>query len=250
MWTLERAPEPPVWFPATPIAGSRLCFTTRRGGVSVPPYDSLNLGRSSGDDLDAVEGNRRWILERIGLAPDALATVGQVHGGEVQRVDAPGHTPGCDALVTRTPVLALAVSAADCLPILYAAPGAVAAAHAGWRGLLAGIAEATLRELSDVAIVSPLRITAHLGPCIRSCCFQVGPEVARRFPAAFVTTRDGASYVDLPGVARRRLLDAGMSEAEIHDTGACTACEPHWYFSHRRDRGRTGRMWGLAARIH
>jgi YfiH family protein len=170
-----------------------------------------------------------------------------VHGVRAVEVVAPGAVTECDGVWTRTPGIVLAVSAADCLPILFTAPGAVAAAHAGWRGMAAGIIESTLEGLCRSAGVEPAHVHVHLGPCIRDCCYVVGPEVARQFPRESIREQDGEIRLSLPRAARKRLLDSGIDDPAILDTGACTACEPHWYYSHRRDRGRTGRQWGIAA---
>ncbi len=224
-----------------------LAFSTRQGGVSRPPFDTLNLGRSTVDDPAAVAENRRRLLDALGLDPGALATAGQVHGIELAHVTAPGHSPGCDALVTTVPGIALAVTTADCLPLLFHAPGAVGVAHAGWRGLADDMPGAALAAVADAARCAPERVTVHLGPCIRSCCYEVRDDVLQRFPSEIASRRDGRWYLDLPAAARRTLLAAGVPASRIFDTGACTACEPYWYFSHRRDRGATGRLWGVAA---
>ena len=224
-------------------------FSTRRGGVSQPPYDSLNLGRSTADHADAVAENRRRYLRQLGADLSRLVTVGQVHGTGVALATAPGFHPERDAIVSRVPGLLLAVSGADCLPILFVAHGAlgpaVAAAHAGWRGTAAGIPLATLAAVCEAADSGPGEVRVHLGPCIRECCYEVGPEVAERFAPQVVRLRGGRRYLDVPEAARRQLIGAGVPPEAIEDTGACTACEPHWYFSHRRDRGVTGRQWGV-----
>jgi hypothetical protein len=247
MWTLDRRSDPPAWRFAPAPAGIVLAFSTRRGGVSEGPYRSLNLGRSTEDRPEAVVENRRRWLASLGLDPGRLANAGQVHGHAVTRAVAPGLHPACDILLTTTPGLALAVTAADCLPILYAAPGAVAAAHSGWRGTADGAPEAALSAVCTAARVPAGDVAIHLGPGIRGCCYQVGPEVASRFPAAALRNEGGTAWLDLPTAARRRLIDAGADPGSIHDTGACTACNPDWYFSHRRDRGLTGRHWGVVA---
>ncbi len=244
MWTLDAGLAPPRWRWDAPGDGV-LAFSTRRDGFSRPPYDSLNLGRSTDDDDGAVAKNRRRLLDALGVS--ALATAGQVHGADVSRVTAPGHSPGRDALVTTVPGLALAVTTADCLALLYHAPGAVAAAHAGWRGIAAGMPRAALDALTAAAACAPERVSVHLGPCIRSCCYEVREDVLERFPAAFATRRGDRWTLDIVAAARRGLIDAGVPESRIFDTGACTACEPYWYFSHRRDRGVTGRLWAVAA---
>ncbi len=237
----------PTWRFEPAPAGVILAFSTRRGGVSIGPYLSLNVGRSTRDRPEAVAENRRLLLTLLGLEPHRLATAGQVHGTDVARVEHPGRHPDCDALVTTTPGIALAVTAADCLPILYAAPGAVAAAHSGWRGAAAGAPEAALAAVCAAAGARMDAVSIHFGPGIRGCCYQVGPDVAARFPAAAVRRAGEALHLDLPTATRLRLLAAGASVQAIHETGGCTACEPRWYFSHRRDHGLTGRQWGIAA---
>ncbi len=247
MWTLDRRSDVPAWRYAAGPAGPRLAFSTRRGGVSDGPYRSLNLGRSTEDRPEAVEENRRRLLLALGLDPARLATAGQVHGRAVTEVRAPGLHPACDILLTTLPGIPLAVTAADCLPILLTAPGAVAAAHSGWRGTADGAPEAALSAVCSAGRAAPGAVGIHFGPAIRGCCYRVGSEVADRFPAAAVRREGEACWLDLPTAARLRLLAAGADPAAIHDTGACTACDPDWYFSHRRDRGLTGRHWGVVA---
>jgi polyphenol oxidase len=246
MWTLAADPTPPHWRREAPDAAV-LAFSTRRGGVSTPPFDSLNLGRSTEDDASAVAENRSRLLRALGLDPLRLATAGQVHGVAVARVAAPGHLPECDALVTTVPGVALAVTTADCLALLYHAPGAVAAAHAGWRGIAAGMPRVALDALCEAAGCDPGAVRVHLGPCIRACCYEVRDDVLAHFDPRFVTHVEGHARLDLVAAARADLCAAGLRDEQLADTGACTACEPHWYFSHRRDHGRTGRLWAVAA---
>ena len=247
MWTLDPAATVPAWrsVPADPACV--LAFSTRRGGVSAAPWDTLDLGLSCGDRPEAVFENRRRLLQDLTLDPARLATAGQVHGTRIHTVTRAGLEPGCDALLTLTGGLALAVGTADCMSLLYAAPGAVAAAHAGWRGAAARLPASTLHALCAAAGVAPGAVRVALGPCIRTCCYEVGPEVARRFPGSTVRSVEGRLHLDLPAVARLQLLEAGLPQHAFEDTGACTACEPYWYFSHRRDAGHTGRHWGVAA---
>lgn len=246
-WSLDERLAVPCWRPSPPPDGTCLAFSTRRGGVSRGPYRSLNVGRSTSDRSEAVAENRRRLLESLGLDPDRYASAGQVHGTTVRRVHASGLHPSCDVLLTTTRGLALAVTCADCLPILLVAPGAVAAAHSGWRGTADGAPDAALSAVCTAAGCAPGAVDIHLGPAIRGCCYQVGPDVAARFPAAAVRRDGNTLWLDLPTAARLRLLAAGAAVTAIHDTGACTACSPDWYFSHRRDRGRTGRQWGIVA---
>ena len=249
MWTLEADEALPAW--RLREAGPRavLAFSTRLGGVSRPPFDTLNLGRSTDDDPDAVAENRRRFLTTLGLDPRALATAGQVHGAAVARVTAPGLYADCDVLVTTVPGIVLAVTAADCLPLLLAAPQAVAAAHSGWRGTASLAPAAALGAVCRASPVPPQEVTIHLGPCIRACCYEVGSDVARRFPSDAVSRANGAWRLDLVTAARLQLAAAGAAPHRIHEVAACTACDPSRYFSHRRDGPRTGRHWAVAALV-
>ncbi len=249
MWTLATDAPVPHWRVDPRSAGARLAFSTRRGGTSAAPFESLNLGRSTVDDPERVTENRRRFLSAIGADPAALATAGQVHGARVVEVSAPGHVAECDGLLTTVPGLALAVTTADCMSLLYTAPGAVAAVHAGWRGVDAGMPRVALEALVARTRCTVTGVRVHFGPCIRGCCYEVGDEVAERFPAAARRIVNGRSRLDLPTAARLALTAAGVPPDAIADTGACSVCEPHWYFSHRRDAGRTGRMWGVAVRL-
>ena len=249
MWTLETTSPIPHWRPRARRRDAVLLFTTRRGGVSRAPFDTLNLGRSTEDDAAAVRENRERLLRLATLEPDRLATAGQVHGARVVEVVAPGHHPDCDALVTRRPDVVLAVTTADCMSLLYHAPGVVAAAHSGWRGTAEAMPVAALDAVCRLAGCAPDAVSVAIGPAIRGCCYEVGDDVAARFPDAAVRATGGKPRLDLPTAARIALGAAGVRPDRLDDTGACTCCEPEWYFSHRRDRGRTGRHWGVAARI-
>jgi YfiH family protein len=249
MWTLDPNSPIPYWQPRDAFADAVLLFSTRRGGVSRAPFESLNLGRSTDDDAAAVHENRERLLRLARLDPDRLATAGQVHGTRVVEVVAPGHHAECDALVTRRTDVVLAVTTADCMSLLYHAPGVVAAAHSGWRGTADAMPVAALEAVCRLAGCAPDAVSVAIGPAIRGCCYEVGEDVAARFPAAAVRATTGRPRLDLPTAARIALTAAGVRPERLDDTGACTCCEPDWYFSHRRDRGRTGRHWGVAARI-
>ena len=125
MWHLDADAAVPTWRPDSGPAPAMIAFSTRRGGVSAAPFDTLNLGRATGDDPRSVSANRRALLQALGLEAASIATAGQVHGARVAEVETPGHHPGVDALLTRVPGLALAVTTADCVPIILTAPGAV-----------------------------------------------------------------------------------------------------------------------------
>ena len=249
MWTLDQTTAIPHWRPQQRRRDAVLLFTTRRGGVSRAPFESLNLGRSTADDAAAVRENRERLLRLATLSPDRLATAGQVHGARVVEVVEPGHHPDCDALVTRRPEVVLAVTTADCMSLLYHAPGVVAVAHSGWRGTAEAMPVAALEAVCRLAGCAPDAVDVAIGPAIRGCCYEVGDDVAARFPSAAVRATGGKPRLDLPTAARMALDAAGVRPERLEDTGACTCCEPAWYFSHRRDHGRTGRHWGVAARI-
>lgn len=231
-----------------------VAFTTLRhgAGVSRPPFDTFNLGARCGDDSDAVAANRLELVERFGL-PSAPVWLRQVHGTGVLRVCGDERTEHeADAAVTVEEGVVLAILTADCLPVVLAAVDGseIGAAHAGWRGLAAGVLEATVAAMRT----SPARLLAWLGPAAGPADYEVGAEVRDAFavgdPAAadaFVPTRPGHWRVDLYVLARSRLQRAGLPADAIHGGDLSTIAAPGRFFSHRRDQ-RTGRMATLAWR--
>jgi polyphenol oxidase len=223
-------------------------FTQRSGGVSLAPFDSLNLGDHVGDLAAAVAQNRRRLHEALELPGEPL-WLQQVHGIEVldaDRLGAQKLPPRGDAAFTRRSGRVLAVLVADCLPVLFATRdgGAVAVAHAGWRGLAAGVLEATI-----AALAAPEPPHAWLGPAIGPACFEVGAEVREAFLArdaaaqrAFVPNARGRWQCDLHELARLRLSALGVQS--VHADSSCCHAQPQRFFSYRRD-GRTGRMAAL-----
>ena len=230
--------------------GVSALMTTRAGGCSAAPFDSMNLGFRSNDDPNAVARNRALFGEAIDAHPVYLK---QVHGCRVVRlegdVSALSAAPiEADASVTTEPGLACVVLVADCMPVLFAAPNgrAVAAAHAGWRGLAAGVLEATLEAICSAADCTSAAVRCWLGPCIGPRRFEVGADVLRAFgvqpdgePTGFRPQAEGKWLADLPLLARRRLLASGV---KVVQGGVwCTYDDPGRFFSFRRDRI-TGRM--------
>jgi hypothetical protein len=224
----------------------RAACTLRTGGVSAPPFESLNLGGHVGDEPAAVAENRRRVAAALALPREPL-WLEQVHGARVAEADRPGTPAAADAAVSRQSGRVLAILVADCLPVLFASrDGAVvAAAHAGWRGLAAGVLEATVAAMQ----VEPRGIVAWLGPAIGPRHFEVGEEVRAAFLAhdagaaeGFVRNARGRWQCDLLGLARRRLAALGLSEPGA--VQLCTYAERERCFSYRRD-GRTGRMAAL-----
>ncbi|CAI1758675.1 Laccase domain protein yfiH [Serratia quinivorans] len=227
-------------------AGVKACSTTRHGGISLPPYDSLNLGTHVGDDARAVADNRQRLVEGAGL-PQMPVWLEQIHGTRVVRLD--GQTPAdlrADAVYSNVPGQVCAVMTADCLPVLFCSQAGdeVAAAHAGWRGLCNGVLEQTLAAFA----AEPGRISAWLGPAIGPQQFEVGPEVRAAFiavddAAAAAFTPQGDKFLaDIYLLARQRLQRAGIHA--IYGGDRCTVSEISHFFSYRRD-GITGRLASL-----
>lgn len=221
--------------------GAQALFTTRRGGVSTGPFESLNLGRLTADTTESVEQNRAAVQTQAGRP---LAMVRQVHGATVVRLDASadGRTLAeADGIVTGRTDGAPMVLVADCLPVVVAGQGAVAVLHAGWRGLAGGVLEEGVRALRECGTEEEL--AAAIGPGIGACCYEVGEEVHEAFASYGPEVRRGPN-LDLEAVARRQLARAGVGT--IHSLGMCTSCHPELFFSHRRERGVTGRQAGVA----
>jgi polyphenol oxidase len=225
------------------LPGARAAFSTRLGGVSQDPYESLNVAVKTGDQLDRVRENRHRLAAALGRSPEDVVMGRQVHGSELRwherrqepRVyaDAVKSPIEVDAHATASAGLAPLVMVADCLPIALSGPGGVAMVHGGWRGLAGGIADTAAERVEAEA--------AAIGPGIGPCCYEVGEEVL-------------AEFADLDGVAVGRMLDLAavatrlLERAEVKDvepSGLCTSCNPDLLFSHRRDGERTGRQAGL-----
>lgn len=241
------------WLEAS-LPGATAAFSTRVGGTSGPPFDGLNLGALSEDPVAAIAANRRLLAAALGFEPGAIACGHQVHGAELaahadsppqpvfatdeiiraQRAEAGGALPAVDGHLIVAPGIAGLVFVADCVPVALSGPNGAAILHCGWRGLAAGI---IAKGVAAIAATD-----AAIGPSIGPCCYEVGPEVL----APFERLGDGIAggrMLDLPEVVRRLLLEAGVERIEL--SGLCTSCEPELFFSHRRDRGRTGRQAGL-----
>lgn len=231
---------------------------TRHGGVSAPPWHSLNLGASVGDAPAAVAENRRRLLDHFGLADAAFATLWLVHGADVLRLDAPpdadSHLTRADALITDRPQLPLLLRFADCLPLLLYDPAraAIGIAHAGWRGTAAGVATQCVSAMREAYGCQPEDIQALIGPAICGACYEVGEEVIAAMRPRFDETEladiarpspAGRWLLDLPAANRCQLRRAGLRQ--IHEEAPCTACNTADFFSHRAEGGRTGRFGAL-----
>lgn len=230
-------------------------FATRIGGVSSAPFETLNLGLSSGDEAASVEANRDRVLRAFGVDREQVTAFHQVHGARVLD-GAPGwFDEEADAAVSATPGAFLVVSVADCFPLLFHDPvaGVVAAAHCGWRGTALGLAGDVVRSMQARHGSHAEDVRVAIGPGIRGACYQVGLEVAEAFRAAGFPSSvcvkepgDTDRYrLDLPAANRYRLARAGVPDANVHDIGACTHCEPERFYSYRRDGPRSGRHWAV-----
>lgn len=237
-------------------------FSLREGGTSEGAFASLNLGFGVGDDAARVTENHRRLAAAANLGPGALHTVRQVHGAAVVEVPARQEGPGAlpqpfaeaDALHTARAGEAVGVKTADCVPILLVDPDTrrVAAIHSGWRGTDADISARAVEALVARGARAD-RLLAAVGPAIQICCYEVSPELGQRFRSRFgadiAVEEEGKVHLDLPGAVKQTLLGAGMREAHIEVLLECTACKPERYFSHRRDRGLTGRHLNFVASV-
>ncbi|MEU4467937.1 MULTISPECIES: peptidoglycan editing factor PgeF [unclassified Streptomyces] len=230
-------------------SGAHFGFTDRWGGVSAAPYEELNLGGAVGDDPDAVRNNRDLAAKSLGVEPDRVVWMNQVHGADVAVVDGPWGSsteiPSVDAIVTTRRGLALAVLTADCVPVLLADPvaGIAAAAHAGRPGMIAGVVPAALRAMTELG-AEPSRIIARTGPTVCGRCYEVPEamraEVSAVEPAAYAETSWGTPAVDVSAGVHAQLERLGVRDRE--QSPVCTL-ESRDHFSYRRDRT-TGRLAG------
>ncbi len=243
--------------PLLDAAGVPHAFSTRLGGVSSAPFDSLNLGTVGGadaqDPLSNIRENYRRLRAAIGCEHRDRCWVHQVHGGDVCSI-APGESfesgVKADALVTTDPARVVSVKYADCVPILLATCDgrAVGAVHAGWRGVIAGVVPAAVARVSELSRTPADRLIAAIGPCIGLDHFEVGPEVVSVFREKFsgddalVRPEGDKGFIDLREAVRRQLCDAGLQIHRIDTTDLCTYENREEFFSHRRDHGLTGRM--------
>lgn len=241
--------------------------STRHGGVSRPPFATLNLTWALGDEPQAVEENHRRLCAALGLRREALVSPRQVHSAAVRRVGAADRgrfIPACDGLITDEPDVPLLLRFADCVPILLYDPlhRAIGLAHAGWRGTVAGMARAVVRAMVEAFGSRPGDLVAALGPAIGPCCYEIGPEVAMAVEVAFgpdngllkanpkskvqgskLQRLDGTLYFDLWAANERLLRAVGVERIEV--AGLCTACHGQEFFSYRAAKGRTGHHGAL-----
>lgn len=238
------------------------CFTTRIGGISRRPYDSLNLATSPNDpNADAstnVAENFRRVRLALNCRQHIRVQVSQVHGCNVWQPPAepvrPADAPQADAIITDKPGLLLTIRIADCVPVLLASSDGrvVSAVHAGWRGIVAGVVPKAANELMELASIDPSQVIAAIGPCIGVKHFEVGPEVVEAFASARLQSAVNESnynkpHIDLANAVRLQLQQMGIVQDRIDHTDQCTFAGVDEFFSHRRDDGRTGRQAAMIA---
>ena len=229
-------------------------FFTRQGGHSMGIFDSLNCGMGSGDDKDTVTRNRAVVAEKLGVAPDRLLSAWQIHSSDAAVVSGPWEgeeRPRVDALVTKTPGVALGVLTADCGPVLFADPRAkvIGAAHAGWKGALTGVTTRTLAVMEEQG-ADRANVTAVLGPMISKAAYEVGPEFPARFTdadpasARYFTpsARAGHFMFDLPAYLENRLRAEGVGT--VVNLSLCTFTDERRFFSYRRATHRNETDYG------
>lgn len=234
-------------------------ITTRKGGISLPPYHSLNLGLHTHDDLLHVQANRVLLAKETGIAPEKFLYASQVHSGDVKIIDQSAfengvlvQNPRTDATITNLPGICLMVMVADCVPVLLFDPvkRVSAVIHAGWRGTVHNITSNTILAMVQHYRSNPANILAGIGPSIGPCCYEVGEDVKDFVSQSFGTTegylirKDDSSkpHFDLWYANRQQLTNKGVQPANIETSGLCTRCHRDVFFSSRASSGITGRF--------
>jgi polyphenol oxidase len=222
-------------------------ISTRHGGVSPKPL-GMNTSYTVGDKPENVKENRTIFCASLGISVDDVVFQRQVHDTNIKKVDAPGVHDSCDALITNTAGIFLAVSIGDCLPILIYDPvnQVLAGIHAGWKGsrdrIVAKALDVLLKEFNSDASC----LIAYIGPGAGDCCYEVGDEVACQFPAEFLSKKaGGGTHLDLKLFNRSILISAGIPISGIEVSEFCTICNPEIFHSHRRDKKLSGRMLAI-----
>jgi YfiH family protein len=235
--------KPDIFLPFRSLIAAE---STRHGGVSQAPYDTLNLGGFTKDQPEHVAENNLRFFNSLGIEMDQVAKSHQVHGSEVLTVHQPGRYEGYDALITNVSGVQLAVTIADCTPILLFDPQkkVVAAIHAGWRGSVLQIVRKTLLTMKQEFDSAPQNCFAYIGTCIDHCSFEVGEEVAEQFSAEHKTWNESKQkyFVNLKSANRDQLIAEGVDPMHIEISPYSTVRNNDDYFSYRKENGVTGRM--------
>ncbi len=227
------------------IPGLVAGVSTRHGGLSEAPYSSLNVGVHTDDAPEVIEQNLSLFCSDLGVSPADLARSYQVHGDKIWVTGRAGYQSGFDAMISVQPGVFAGVGIADCTPILVADPvtRVCAAIHAGWKGTVARIVEKTAKRMIENRGSNPADLLVYIGPCISFAHFEVGDEVAAQFSEEFKTRKGAKWYVDLKAANEAQLRAIGIQQIEIDPS--CTVANNADFFSHRTEKGVTGRMLAL-----
>ncbi len=243
------------------LKGIRHFVSTRHGGTSKPPFDTLNLSFNVSDDPKNVLRNRKLLTEALGIDIESMTTAKQVHNNKIAVVtgkmrgrganDLESALDGIDAMITNVPGILLMIQAADCVPLLFYDPvkKVIAAAHAGWRGAVLKIARNTVKSMVNKYKSEPYNIYVGIGPSIGPCCYEVGREVIQE-AKEMITTRNGSSYFDLWEANKRQLIGSGVPLSNIEVPRICTHCSSDTFFSSRAGKGITGRFGAGIILVH
>ena len=228
------------------VDGLVCAMSTRHGGVSPEPL-GMNLSFRVGDEQSRVEENRKRFFGRLGIDPERIATARQCHSASVAYAKDPGVYEAVDGLITDQPNVWLAISIADCVPVLVVDQRrrVIGAFHAGWRGTAAGMVAHGIEAMKKEFDARPEDMYGFIGPSARSCCYEVGAEVAEVFQNGVIERRDGKTWLDLKKANLRQLIDQGIPEHQIEASPSCTICTGDLYHSYRRERERSGRMMAV-----
>jgi polyphenol oxidase len=231
----------------TPYKDIIAAQSTRLGGMSKAPYNSLNLGSNTSDDTAAMEQNKILFTKALGFSPQQVVRTKQIHGKEILLAENAGYYNGYDAIITKTRGLLLAISTADCTPILLYDPisECIAAIHAGWKGTKDYLVTKTLIKMSEHFSTKPENIIAYIGPCIAECSFEVDADVAQYFDGLYsrFDSAKGKYFIDLKKHNKNQMLHLGVLENNIEVSQLDTYDRTDLFFSHRKENGVTGRMW-------
>jgi len=232
-----RCLAPPVGW----LGEAQAFLSLREGGVSPPPFATLNLGRSAGDAPELVQENERRLAASLGL-PSPPARLKLEHGTRCLQVTEPGVYGPADSMLTDRKGLPLWLTVADCLPVYLVVGSWIAILHAGWRGTADGVIASTVEALERASGLPASKQRAWIGPGIQVCCYPVRPVVAGRFAPDLLESIDGKDHLNLADAAIRALRAAGLPREAIAASRLCTSCRNELFFSYRRDGSRSGRM--------
>jgi hypothetical protein len=232
------------------VSGVVALQTTRKGGFSQAPFDSLNLGLRTADDSELVRKNLRHLCDHLGLPAESVVLTDQVHGNDICIVDRPGNVTGFDALITDTPGIYPGIVTADCYPVLIHDPEhhASGAVHAGWQGTAGSIAKKTVAAMGASFGTRPEACIAWVGTGISATNYEIGEEVADRFEQRYLNPSPGGKgrfLLDLSTANRDQLIAAGIPERQVDVSTWCSSRDRELFFSYRRDHGMTGRMLSI-----